>query len=508
MSYLNGLKGLILLTVMAVLSACGGGGGEADSSGAKTAASYAITNGSFQKGPFIAGTTVIIQELDDNLAPTGKSYTTTTNSAGSFSMSKLIGSRFVEVFANGFYFDELTGKKSTAPVTLRGIIDLSKNNNLPSINLLTTLQANRLRTLKNQGMSFEDAQLQAKNAVLDVFSIPANLINNFNEVNLVGDAASDHEFVRASVAMLKVARSEYGPVEANLSAQVGLLAEDLNDDGQINGLAKIYLPLLVRAKQTIDPLLIQTGIKSYLAGYSHGFDDGILTTELLYSFDEGGEVTEPVPYTRAHNMLNHTWNGEITNAVRNNGKVGRALDFSASEHSYITVRLYNTISSGMKSLLFDTKQVSISTWLKLNSLDLGKTYQIMGDSGGWQSIELLLEEGKVKFNFKANNNPAGSTNDPIPVIASKTQLVANKWYHIAVTYNGSTAIMYIDGEVDNTREFIHPFIEIINDTYIGGSGPYNAGYTPESLPGMLDEFRFSTTIQTPEEIKSYFDAGQ
>ncbi len=120
----NFKKTVLCAFISASLVACGGGDSSTNNTGTTGGIIYKIESGAFQKGPFIAGTTVTIQELDDELKPIGVTYTTVTDDSGRFSSTN-IKSRFVEVFANGFYFDELTGTKSVSAVTLRAILDLT-----------------------------------------------------------------------------------------------------------------------------------------------------------------------------------------------------------------------------------------------------------------------------------------------------------------------------------------------------------------------------------------------
>ena len=88
-------KTAICIFVSASLIACGGGGGDSSStSGTTTGTTYKIESGAFQKGPFVAGTTVTIQELGDDLKPTGVIYTTVTDDTGRFNADN-IKSRFV-----------------------------------------------------------------------------------------------------------------------------------------------------------------------------------------------------------------------------------------------------------------------------------------------------------------------------------------------------------------------------------------------------------------------------
>ena len=100
---------------------------------------YSI-NGSVQKGQFIQGSVVTIQELNERLQPTGKSYQTQIlDDMGSFELTSDIDSRYVEIIAEGFYFNEVTGNLSDAPLTLRSLSDLAMEGK-SNVNLLTSLE--------------------------------------------------------------------------------------------------------------------------------------------------------------------------------------------------------------------------------------------------------------------------------------------------------------------------------------------------------------------------------
>lgn len=259
-------KTVLCVFVSASLIACGGGGGSDDSAsnnGGTTGTTYKIENGAFQKGPFVAGTTVTIQSLDENLKPTGVTYTALTDVKGRFNVPS-INSRFVEVSANGYYFDELSYQKSKAPFTLRAILDLQASSSKPSINTLTTLQTDRLRVLKASGKTFQEAQTSSKNAVLDVFGVPKETISNLSNLDLIGTSTSDDALLRATVSLLLVASSQGESVETELAKIFTKLADDLKNDGQANELAKDFLPALQSAKTHIDTVMVRTQIQEYL----------------------------------------------------------------------------------------------------------------------------------------------------------------------------------------------------------------------------------------------------
>lgn len=260
-------KTALCVLVSASLIACGGGGGDSSSnSGGTTGTTYKIESGAFQKGPFIAGTTVTIQELDDELKPTGVTYTTVTDDSGRFSATN-IKSRFVEVFANGFYFDELTGTKSVSAVTLRAILDLTISTSKPSINTLTTMQVERLRQLKSNGKTFQEAESDSKDAVLGVFGLSSSGITRLDSIDLMGASAGDEALLKATVSLLQVATNQGGSsVEAELTALVANLSSDLKGDGQANGVAKGFVSLLQNAQSNVNTSLIRLRLQEYLQG--------------------------------------------------------------------------------------------------------------------------------------------------------------------------------------------------------------------------------------------------
>jgi hypothetical protein len=103
--------------------------------------------GVVQKGPFIRGSSVVVQSLDANLAPTGQTFeAVTSDDLGSFSIPVHVTSRYIEVVATGYYFDELTGSLSAAPLTLRALADLGGSPTV-DVNLLTSAAEPLVRAL-------------------------------------------------------------------------------------------------------------------------------------------------------------------------------------------------------------------------------------------------------------------------------------------------------------------------------------------------------------------------
>ena len=162
----------LCIVLIFTVTSCGSGGG-GGVGGRKGAGTNYNINGAVQKGPFVLGTTITIQELDQNLAPTGKTYSTeTVDDLGKFTLQSIFTSPYVEITASGYYFDEVVGLLSTAPLTLRAIACLSDSTNV-NVNILTTLEKKRLVYLVQSGKTFSEAKIQSEGEVLNIFASSA-----------------------------------------------------------------------------------------------------------------------------------------------------------------------------------------------------------------------------------------------------------------------------------------------------------------------------------------------
>jgi len=130
-----------------------------------------LLSGYAQKGPFVNGASVTIAELNTRFNQTGKTYhTIISDNLGSFELNNIeLVSQYVELKADGFYFNEFSGQISSAPMALYALADI-KDVNSVNVNVLTHLEKPRVEYLiKQQGLSFTAAKQQAQNEVLAIF---------------------------------------------------------------------------------------------------------------------------------------------------------------------------------------------------------------------------------------------------------------------------------------------------------------------------------------------------
>ncbi len=86
-------------------------------------------------------------------------------------------------------------------------------------------------------------------------------------------------------------------------------------------------------------------------------------------------------------------------------------------------------------------------------------------------------------------------------VLGSTRLQEDKWYHLALTFDGSDAIIYLDGE-EEARGTKKGNVTISNSDFMIGAEPSGQAVDP-SYPawhGALDEFYFYNRALTKDEI--------
>jgi len=189
--------------------------------------------GYVQKGPFVQGSEITIAEIDSELVPIGTSYTTSTeDDFGSFQISKEMSTNFVEVTSSGFYFNEVEGKLSTAAISFRVVSDLTEEKPV-NINILTTIERERIKVLIGEGKTFEEARVQAETEILAVFNINDIETTNFQEMDISKEGDSNAILLAISAVL------QQGNTEAELSELISKIYQDIKIDGKLDASGQI-----------------------------------------------------------------------------------------------------------------------------------------------------------------------------------------------------------------------------------------------------------------------------
>lgn len=224
------LRFKILVSLLATLTFTGcqdGVSSNPDEATPAASETYRI-QGVVQKGPYIQGTEITVRELDDDLVPTGRVFVSTIDDdTGAFSIPVEVASPYIELSADGYYFDEVSGELSDSQLPLQAIADLSQSASI-NLNLLTHMQKGRIEYLMDQGASYADATLSAREEVLGVFSIasPPDFRATALDITKTGE---NNGILLAVSALLQGSRSV-----AELSELLSFIRTDIRQDGTLD----------------------------------------------------------------------------------------------------------------------------------------------------------------------------------------------------------------------------------------------------------------------------------
>jgi len=280
--------------IVLLLGGCGGGGGGDQPAPGPTpnpqqnpppGASVDV-RGTVQKGPFLVGSTVLINRLDNMGRSTSSTIVSQVeDSIGSFDfVSNEPGP--VQIVASGYYFSELTGQPSGGTLTLRALYQLTNQpNQTAHVNMLTHLINDRaLQLISASGRGFNDAIAQAESELLVAFqrALPVTGVATFSGLNLyntsttsttAGAPVGSAYLLALSTAFYEYAATkaaEFGTTtDAELTLILNTLSADLAADGDIDRPG--FVDEFIRAVRSLSPAVIADNLRSRsLVDYPHG----------------------------------------------------------------------------------------------------------------------------------------------------------------------------------------------------------------------------------------------
>ena len=135
---------------------------------------------------------------------------------------------------------------------------------------------------------------------------------------------------------------------------------------------------------------------------------------------------------------------------------------------------------------------SAEVWVKTSTTGIRYIYRKVVSSAEDKSLSV---DASGKAAFYLYNTFGGTT------LASNKTVTDGQWHYIAVTYDGSTAKIYIDGLLDNSKSASGDIANSNGDLIIGSS--IAGGY----FQGIIDSLRWYTRPLTASEILANYNAG-
>jgi hypothetical protein len=138
----------------------------------------------------------------------------------------------------------------------------------------------------------------------------------------------------------------------------------------------------------------------------------------------------------------------------------------------------------------DPNNFTISAWIKRDAADSGtKSIVSKRNTSFTTGFDLrIIDDNRIQVYWKNGTNQ---------ILPSITSIPDDEWHHIAVTYDGSTLYIYIDGVLDNFQAKTPP-LTVDESFVIGAAGK---GTLTQFFRGNIDEVRVWDATLTVDQLR-------
>jgi len=218
----------------------------------------------------------------------------------------------------------------------------------------------------------------------------------------------------------------------------------------------------------------------------------------IWDYNPSGSDPSLIGYWKLDgNALDETGknNGTVTGAVvTNKGKYGQAYEFDGNS---------DWINPGYDISLRPTKQITMSTWLKLKGACsdgscgiISSTYQFQTNYG-----YRLLTTG----DYRAICTIGDGTANTYTLTDYGDRFTFNNWYHLACTYDGINTTIYINGVEEKEGGNLSGNITYHPSTANIAIGRTYTSYNTYYYNGTIDEVRIYNRSLTASEILELYN---
>jgi hypothetical protein len=169
------------------------------------------------------------------------------------------------------------------------------------------------------------------------------------------------------------------------------------------------------------------------------------------------------------------------------GVSGQAFSFDGIDDSLIVAD---------SASLNPSSQITIDAWVYETGTSNGA--DLIGKDGETTDRQYLLTIGEYTQRFRAHVGVA----DGFEYIDGATPVAQNTWYHVAMTYDGATLKVYVNGALDGSLPVTGAIIQTTQPLRIGGGAP--DGAPPYYLRGQIDEAELYDRALTADEIRTLY----
>ena len=209
-----------------------------------------------QKGQFIKGSQVTAFAVGADMVATGESFPANiSDDLGTFAITGKTEAPYLELRAEGYYFNEVTGEVSSSPIYLEAFV--KSNDTAANINLFTTIIRPRVKKLIAGGATYEKAVEQAQKELLSSKYVTdmgfSGSVNAFDELDITGQSDADGILLALACKVLNQRTA------SQVTTLVQELASELEEEGKIS-----YMEM-VNSGFEVQPFSVMSNMANYYA---------------------------------------------------------------------------------------------------------------------------------------------------------------------------------------------------------------------------------------------------
>ena len=238
-------------------------------------------SGTVEKGPFVQGSTINMQTMDEKLHATGKTFMETIkDDAGSSDFgSQEFDTPYAKITATGYFFNEVTGALSQGMINLNALVDLSDKSSV-NVNLLTHLKSQRIQKLIEDGKTFKEAASQAQEELMTAFGLQKYAGKDVSQFSITAGTDEAAALIAVS-SIIQVGRSE-----ASMTEFISKLTNEFGANGSFFDATKETI------KKSMEKLVNNLeSISNNIVSRYEKLGRTVTVKDLRYFFDWDGDGT-------------------------------------------------------------------------------------------------------------------------------------------------------------------------------------------------------------------------
>jgi len=179
-----------------------------------------------------------------------------------------------------------------------------------------------------------------------------------------------------------------------------------------------------------------------------------------------------------------------TSSTVPSGYSGTSRDFELTESEY----LYNSSVGGLSG----DSEFTVAAWIRMESTssDVGLVH--FWETSGGAYFQWDFDTGTDGMELKLSTDGYNVATTAYPDTGSMS---ASTWYHVAVTWDGSTIRWYLNGSADGTDSFSGSFTTGNAKLYVGDE------YSGLGFDGLIDEVILFDRELSSSEISDIYTDG-